>query len=128
MTGKNIEIKARMTDLESVLSRIRAICKKKPVEIHQKDTFFHCTNGRIKLREFDDETGELIYYKRKNTSGPKLSEYHRYESKNPGELLASLTSAYGVLGVVQKKRILYLIGQTRVHVDHVKYLGEFVRT
>ncbi len=126
MTGKNIEIKARVSDPKSILERIRALCKQDAVEINQLDTFFHTINGRLKLREFGDGMGELIYYNRKNGHGPKLSQYLRYQTDNPAELLAALTGAYGILGVIQKTRRLFLLGQTRVHFDHVKYLGDFL--
>ncbi len=126
MTGKNIEIKARITSIDNLLSKIRVLCEKEPVEIQQTDTFFHCTNGRLKLREFSNGSGELIYYNRLDTGGPKLSEYLRYETVNPTELKTALTNAYGVLGVVHKKRVLYMVEQTRIHVDRVKYLGDFL--
>ena len=126
MTGKNIEIKARITSIDNLLSKIRVLCEKEPVEIQQTDTFFHCTNGRLKLREFSNGSGEIIYYNRKDTGGPKLSEYLRYETVNPTELKTALTNAYGVLGVVHKKRVLYMVEQTRIHVDRVKYLGDFL--
>ena len=121
-----MEIKARITSIDSLLSKIRILCENEPVEMQQKDTFFHCTNGRLKLREFSNGSGELIYYNRKDTGGPKLSEYLRYETDNPTELKTTLTNAYGVLGVVQKKRVLYMVEQTRIHVDRVKYLGDFL--
>ena len=126
MTGKNIEIKARITSIANLLSKIRVLCEKDPVEIQQTDTFFHCTKGRLKLREFSNGSGELIYYNRNDTGGPKLSEYIRYETVNPTELKTALTNAYGVLGVVHKKRVLYMVEQTRIHVDRVKYLGDFL--
>jgi predicted adenylyl cyclase CyaB len=37
-----------------------------------------------------------------------------------------LDAANGTLGVVKKQRLLYLIGQTRVHLDQVEELGYFV--
>jgi predicted adenylyl cyclase CyaB len=37
-----------------------------------------------------------------------------------------LTSILGVLGVVRKRRWLYRTGQTRIHLDRVEGLGEFM--
>jgi len=37
-----------------------------------------------------------------------------------------LSAALGVVGVVRKRRTLYLIGPTRVHLDEVEGLGDFV--
>ena len=39
---------------------------------------------------------------------------------------AALAMALGVKGVVRKRRMLYMIGQTRVHLDHVEGLGDFM--
>ena len=121
-----MEIKARITSIDSLLSKIRILCENEPVEMQQKDTFFHCTKGRLKLREFSNGNGELIYYNRKDTGGPKLSEYLRYETDNPTELKTTLTNSYGFLCVVQKKSVLYIFEQSRIHVERVKYLGDFL--
>ena len=37
-----------------------------------------------------------------------------------------LSRALGVRGVVRKERLLYIVGQTRVHLDNVAGLGSFV--
>jgi predicted adenylyl cyclase CyaB len=37
-----------------------------------------------------------------------------------------LELAYGIRGVVKKTRYLYLVGQTRVHLDDVEGLGQFM--
>ena len=37
-----------------------------------------------------------------------------------------LERAYGIRGVVKKTRYLYLAGQTRIHVDDVEGLGQFM--
>ena len=37
-----------------------------------------------------------------------------------------MSLALGVRGVVRKKRTLYLVGQTRVHLDEVEGLGDFM--
>ena len=40
--------------------------------------------------------------------------------------VAALAAALGVRGQVNKERWLYLIGQTRVHLDQVEGLGAFM--
>lgn len=37
-----------------------------------------------------------------------------------------LSTAFGVKGRVRKRRVLYIIGQTRVHIDDVEGLGSFL--
>ena len=80
----------------------------------------------MKLRIFTAERGELIYYERPDTTGPKHSTYVRTTTDQPAALQRVLTAALGVRGVVRKQRRLYILGQTRVHVDEVEGLGDFV--
>lgn len=37
-----------------------------------------------------------------------------------------LTEALGQNGIVKKVRQLFMVGQTRIHVDHVESLGDFM--
>ena len=37
-----------------------------------------------------------------------------------------LKLAYGIRGIVRKTRYLYLVGQTRIHLDDVEGLGQFM--
>jgi predicted adenylyl cyclase CyaB len=46
--------------------------------------------------------------------------------KDPTAVGAVLAAALGVRGVVRKRRRLYLIGRTRVHLDQVEGLGGFI--
>ena len=46
--------------------------------------------------------------------------------EEPELLEPILTAALGVLGRVHKKRTLYCIGQTRIHLDQVEGLGHFI--
>ena len=124
--ARNIEIKARAPDLAQTEMRAHALADEGPFDLAQDDTFFVCTRGRLKLRELATDQGELIFYRRADVPGPKLSEYTMVATGAPAQLRALLTEAFGVLGRVRKRRRLYLAGQTRIHLDQVEGLGSFV--
>ena len=124
--NRNIEIKARVADLAAVEARAGAIADSGPVDIAQDDTFFTCPRGRLKLRELGPGQGQLIHYHRPDQGGPKLSDYVIAPTSDPAALREALTRAYGVAGRVRKHRRLYLAGRTRIHLDRVEDLGDFM--
>jgi predicted adenylyl cyclase CyaB len=122
----NIEIKARAKDFDEIRRRAEAVSDK-PVEVlPQEDTFFHTPQGRLKLRVLSGNRGQLIYYTRPDQEGPKRSDYHIFLTSDPENLKRVLDLAYGTRGVVRKTRYLYLAGQTRIHLDDVEGLGQFM--
>jgi len=123
---RNVEIKVHIASVESLIPMIAAIATEGPMQIVQDDTFFPCENGRLKLRAFSREQGELIFYRRANQHGPKESFYLRSPTSAPDTLRESLSQAYGQAGRVQKHRTLFLVGRTRVHLDNVTGLGHFL--
>ena len=92
----------------------------------QTDTFFVVPRGRLKLRQFSDGSGELIFYERSDQAGPKESSYSRYACPEPKAVAAVLGQALGVRGVVEKRREVFMIGRTRIHLDEVRGLGSFL--
>jgi adenylate cyclase class IV len=70
--------------------------------------------------------GELIFYDRPDGPGPRHSDYLIARTEEPGTLLEILTRTVGTSGVVRKRRSLYLVGQTRIHIDQVDGLGEYL--
>lgn len=124
--ARNIEIKARLASLAAVESLAAALSGKEPVAIAQDDTFFACPDGRLKLRAFSDGTGELIFYRRADDPGPKESFYVISPTSSPDTLRDALGLAYGVIGRVRKQRLLFMAGRTRIHLDRVEGLGEFL--
>ncbi len=122
----NIEIKARARNFDEVRRRAEALSDA-PVEvIPQEDTFFNTPQGRLKLRVLSGDQGQLIYYTRPDQEGPKRSDYHISHTSDPANLKRVLELACGIRGVVRKTRYLYLVGQTRVHLDDVEGLGQFM--
>jgi adenylate cyclase len=122
----NMEIKARIKSVALLEPLVRHIATSGPEQIFQDDTFFPCTNGRLKLRMFSAEAGELIFYRRTDSPGPKQSSYVLAKTAEPEALRRALVLAYGEAGRVIKRRTLYLVDRTRVHLDRVEGLGEFL--
>jgi len=123
---RNIEIKAKVHNVNHLRLLIEKIAGPPVQLIFQEDTFFYSPSGRLKLRIYAPDRGELIYYQRPDQNGPKESNYIISPTTEPHLLKEVLTSAYGVRGVIQKQRELYRIGQTRIHLDRVEGLGEFL--
>jgi predicted adenylyl cyclase CyaB len=124
--ARNVEIKARIESATSLVPRVKELASEGPLEIAQDDTFFKCDNGRLKLRAFSNDLGELIFYRRVNQAGPKESFYIRSPTSSPETLRESLSLAYGQIGRIRKYRTLFLVGRTRVHLDRVESLGHFL--
>ncbi len=124
--ARNIEIKAHVENVEALASRAAAVANEGPIEIAQDDTFFRCESGRLKLRTFSNGDGELIFYRRANKHGPKESFYLCSPTSAPETLRESLSLAYGQVGRVRKRRVLFLAGRTRIHLDKVEGLGHFL--
>jgi predicted adenylyl cyclase CyaB len=124
--ARNIEIKARIESVESLLPVAAEIADEGPIEIVQDDTFFACPNGRLKLRAFSEHDGQLIFYQRPDSAGPKESFYVISPTFSPDSIRQVLSLAYGEIGRVRKHRTLFLAGRTRIHLDKVEELGDFL--
>ena len=135
----NLEFKAQCQSLESLYPRLDDLNATHRETVHQVDTYFHVTTKgkdfsiseayepRLKLREID-ETAEawLIYYERPNHEASRYSQYQLCEIADPRSLKTLLTAALGVKTIVKKQRELWMFNNTRIHLDTVADLGQFV--
>ena len=124
--ARNVEIKAHLSDYGDTARRARELSRSEPVVIEQEDVFFPCPSGRLKLRILGPERGELIFYQRPDQEGPKTSHYSLAPTSDPAGMRNVLAAAYGEKAVVRKIRHLYLVGRTRIHLDRVEGLGDFL--
>ena len=124
--ARNVEIKAKIGGIEALIPIIASLAETGPFDILQHDTFFNCHLGKLKLRAFSASSGELIFYQRPQLEGPKVSIYQISPTTEPDSLRNTLATAYGILGTVRKQRTLYLLGKTRIHLDRVDGLGDFL--
>jgi predicted adenylyl cyclase CyaB len=123
---QNIEIKTPAPDREAVLRALEALGAAAVWIRRQRDIFFHVPAGYLKLRRVEGEPGELIAYTREPGTEPRPSDYEIATVADPEAVESALTRALGVLGVVEKTRRLYTWRHTRIHLDTVSGLGEFL--
>jgi len=124
--NRNIEIKAKLPDRSKVETLVQAMADEGPMLLEQEDVFFQSRSGRLKLRTINGQQSELIYYERDDSPEPKPSNYIVTPIADPTAMRSILSQSAGEKGVVRKRRTLYLIGPTRVHLDDVEGLGHFL--
>lgn len=112
--GRNVEIKARVSDLALIQKRAEMIADSGPSVIEQEDTFFNCPNSYLKLRRLSDTNGELIYYQRPDSAEPRESQYIRSPSRDPSSLCEVLSNSLGVRGVIRKRRTRRVAGGSSI--------------
>jgi adenylate cyclase class IV len=131
---RNLETKARHDDLIELSRRLEQAGARFAGRLEQTDTYFAVPAGRLKLREYVHERpdggrtsgAELIEYERPDEPGARLSEYVRTPVDDPAARRRELAERHGIRGVVRKRRDLWLLRSTRIHLDSVGRLGEFV--
>lgn len=122
---KNLEIKVKVKNLGDIKNRLGFSKYEKTLE--QTDTYFLMGETQLKVRE--EKTGsEIIFYRRKLQEGTRESHYSRIHifSSSTNFTKAIFRLIFGVKVVVIKKRDLYMYKSTRIHLDTVMHLGEFV--
>jgi adenylate cyclase, class 2 len=124
MAVVNIECKARCADIALLENKLQTLNPLFAGEDNQTDTYFNVPDGRLKLREGNIENA-LIFYKRENTAGAKLSQVLLYQHQPDTSLKQLLTASLGIKVVVQKKRRIYFIDNVKFHFDRIEGLGFF---
>lgn len=134
----NLEFKAQCQSLEGFYPGLAALNATHRETVRQIDTYFYVIKAtgssisgtckpRLKLREVDGaDEAWLIYYERPNHDASRYSQYQLCEVTDPSALKTLLTAAFGVKTVVQKQREVWTFNCTRIHLDTVVDLGQFV--
>lgn len=123
---RNLERKFRCENLTALRERALALGARPHAVLHQTDTFFPAIDGRLKLRDFENGTGELIAYQRPDSPAARESDYEIARTMEPEALCGVLRRALGTSGVVRKRREVLLWRHTRIHLDEVAGLGDFL--
>ena len=123
---KNYELKAHCADPAKAEEAARALGALWQWTRVQRDTYFHTSHGRLKLRQVEGEKTELIAYRRPAMANARSSDYEIFSTPDDDRLRSLLTAALDVAGVVEKTRTLYLWKNIRIHLDRVVTLGSFI--
>jgi adenylate cyclase, class 2 len=136
----NIELKARVADLGATREIARRLATSCLGVQEQTDTYFHCPQGRLKLREIVDLGNrspaadgslvkrmltQLISYDREDDADAKESHYQLVDIRDPARV-RELKSQMGTRAVVFKRREVFLYHNVRIHLDEVTDLGTFL--
>jgi predicted adenylyl cyclase CyaB len=124
--GRNVEVKARVESLDALVPGLEELGARFAGQWRMRDVFFAAPEGRLKLRTVEGEGAYLIAYRRRDDTGPSLSEYELVDVADPAALDRALCMVLGRVGQVRKLRSVYIIGRTRVHLDQVDGLGAFM--
>ncbi len=125
---QNIEYKIFIGTNRDIKKRLKIIGAKYVGIFNQKDTYFNYEGGRLKLREAKKKKAELILYNRPDNKASRLSDYKIISVDNKMRLpvLNVFNNLFGKKAEVIKKRNFWLFKHTRIHLDEVEHLGNFL--
>lgn len=131
-----------MGQRDTLLAAARRLSGTDEQILQQTDVFYSVARGRLKLRVFgcgddagskrsngnDSVAGELIWYDRPDTKESKTSTYKRVPLPDPTAFEQAMEAGevLTTIGRVVKRRLLFLVEQSRIHVDTVEGLGDFI--
>ena len=121
----NIEFKAHCAHPEYVRNLLQKMGATFAGTDEQIDTYFNVSTGRLKLRRGNIENN-LIYYERSDANRPRRSDVRLVRVTEPSILLGVLSHALGVHCVVAKRREIYFHDETKIHLDSLPTIGNFV--
>jgi predicted adenylyl cyclase CyaB len=120
----NFEVKTRISNFEEILKKIQNIGAVYKETMSQIDYYFKIGIEKEKIREINHHTMSLISYKRLEKGGRKDSNYDikTLSLKQKKTLLEHKP----LLCLVDKTRQLWMYKNTRIHIDNVVGLGNFM--
>jgi adenylate cyclase class IV len=124
----NVELKARLDDLDAAVETCRRLGAMDEGTVDQTDTYFTLGSYRLKLRESSAGRHFLIGCSRSDAAGAHKSQFRRQRVENVGATRATLARHWGVKATVRTtRRSFNWRGRVLIHLDRVASLGEFVR-
>jgi len=123
---KNLEFKASVDDVAGLEKAFTGIGAQFTAVLNQRDIYFNVRSGRLKQREVEGKSAELIYYERDEASSSEMLSRYSVVPIHDASVKDMLSKALGVKVVVEKTRRLLMLKNARIHLDAVKNLGTFL--
>jgi adenylate cyclase class 2 len=120
----NLELKIKIDNKADMIESLRSINAEFKGELNQTDIYYRIKNGLLKLR-LENGTQTLIKYLRNEKAGERWSDF-RIISLSRDDAREYFKDVLEEEAVVEKKRLLYLYDNTRIHIDDVYGLGSFL--
>lgn len=120
----NLELKIKVNSLKSFEEKLSSLDAAFEAVLNQKDIYYKTDNGLLKLR-IENGTTSLIFYKRDEQNKNRFSDFE-YVKFSEGDAEKIFKNFLQVEAVVEKTRKLYLYNNTRIHLDEVNSLGNFL--
>lgn len=123
----NVELKAVVRDPQQLRARVDRLPIKEKFTLSQRDIFFSFPMGRLKYRQDQVHEPELILYFRPDAASLKKSHYIRMRVPRwLRSILTPIGRRWPKQGEVRKTRTVYLLDDTRIHLDDVEEIGSYV--
>jgi len=124
--AKNLEIKIALSNPSACIAKLSDL---KSESFTQEDTYVNYSNGRLKLRKYDNGKRQLIFYKRANKENLRTSEFkiHTYKTSEAFAIAyKNFKKNLGFNGRVKKERQYFRYKSCRIHIDKVEGIGQFL--
>ena len=119
-----LELKIRVSSHQPLIKILEQIGAENKGMLNQKDVYYSIPNGLLKLR-IENRYESLIFYNRNENNKNRWSDFEVLQFANAkGEKF--FNNLFDVEVIVKKKRELFYYDDTRIHLDTVKYLGQFL--
>ena len=120
----NLEVKIPLKSFNLVIRNLQELNAEFVTTLYQQDVYFTNKGSLLKLR-IENGNESLIRYNRNEKLKDRFSDYEviHLASKGTEKFFSKL---FKVEVVVEKKRLLYMYDNTRIHLDKINKLGNFL--
>jgi adenylate cyclase class 2 len=121
---KNLELKIRCSSFTKIKKSLNEINAEFTGKLIQKDVYYKIAKGLLKLR-IENGHQSLIKYFRDEKGKDRWSDFQILKFAD-SDAEGFLRQIFNIETVVEKKRLLFMYDNTRIHLDEVKGLGKFL--